>query len=67
MVPLRWFILVCTENSQAKIISREGVEEISCLKVDNYLVDISNKKGYTYRLRNGKGYPLEKYIFNFDF
>ena len=57
------FFLVCTESSQAKIISREGVEEISCLKGDNYLVDIRNTKGHTYGLRDGKWHPLEKNIF----
>ena len=43
--PSGGFFLVCTESSQAKIISREGVEEISCLKGDNYLVDIRKTKG----------------------
>ena len=52
--PSGGFFLACTENSQAKIISREGVEEISCLKGDNYLVDIRNTKGHTYGLRDGK-------------
>ena len=52
--PSGGFFLVCTESSQAKIISREGVEEISCLKGDNYLVDIRNTKGHTYGLRDGK-------------
>ena len=61
--PSGGFFLVCTENSQAKIISREGVEEISCLKGDNYLVDIRNTKGHTYGLRDGKWHPLEKNIF----
>ena len=50
--PSGGFFLVCTENSQAKVISREGVEEISCLKGDNYLVDIRNTKGHTYGLRD---------------
>ena len=61
--PSGGFFLVCTENSQAKVISREGVEEISCLKGDNYLVDIRNTKGHTYGLRDGKWHPLEKNIF----
>ena len=61
--PSGGFFLVCTESSQAKIISREGVEEISCLKGDNYLVDIRNTKGHTYGLRDGKWHPLEKNIF----
>lgn len=61
--PSGGFFLVCTENSQAKIISREGVEEISCLKGDNYLVDIRNTKGHTYGLRDGKWHPSEKNIF----
>jgi len=61
--PSGGFFLVCTESSQAKVISREGVEEISCLKGDNYLVDIRNTKGHTYGLRDGKWHPLEKNIF----
>ena len=61
--PSGGFFLVCTENSQAKIISREGVEEISCLKGDNYLVDIRNTKGHTYGIRDGKWHPLEKNLF----
>ena len=61
--PSGGFFLVCTENSQAKVISREGVEEICCLKGDNYLVDIRNTKGHTYGLRDGKWHPLEKNIF----
>ena len=61
--PSGGFFLVCTENSQAKVISREGVEEISCLKGDNYLVDIRNTKVHTYGLRDGKWHPLEKNIF----
>ena len=61
--PSGGFFLVCTESSQAKIISREGVEEICCLKGDNYLVDIRNTKGHTYGLRDGKWHPLEKNLF----
>ena len=58
-----WFFLVCEESSQAEIISRGGVEEINCLKGDNYLVEIRNKKGHTYGWRDGKWHPLEKNIF----
>ena len=61
--PSGGFFLVCTESSQAKVISREGVEEICCLKGDNYLVDIRNTKGHTYGLRDGKWHPLEKNLF----
>ena len=61
--PSGGFFLVCTESSQAKVISREGVEEISCLKGDNYLVDIKNTKGHTYGLRDGKWHPLERNLF----
>ena len=61
--PSGGFFLVCTESAQAKVISREGVEEISCLKGDNYLVDIRNTKGHTYGLRDGKWHPLEKNVF----
>ena len=61
--PSGGFFLVCTENSQAKVISREGVEEIGCLKGDNYLVDIKNTKGHTYGIRDGKWHPLERNIF----
>ena len=57
------FILVCSNDCQAKILNRNGGIEISCLKGDNYLIDINNTHGHTYPLTDGKFHPNLKNIF----
>lgn len=65
VVSLSWsctggFLLVCCGDCQAKILSRNGNNEISCLKGDSYLHDISNTKGHTFPLTDGKFHPTER-------
>ena len=57
------FLLVCSTDCQAKILSRNGENEISCVKGDLYLVDIKNTKGHTFPLTDGKFHPIEKNLF----
>ena len=57
------FILVCSNDCQAKILNRNGGVEITCIKGDNYLIDINNTHGHTYPLTDGKFHPNLKNIF----
>ena len=57
------FLLVCSTDCQAKILSRNGENEIACVKGDSYLVDIRNTKGHTFPLTDGKFHPVEKNLF----
>ena len=46
-----------------RLLSRNGENEISCLKGDSYLHDITNTKGHTFPLTDGKWHPIERNIF----
>lgn len=61
--PSGGFFLAATGDCQAKVYDRDGNYEIGCLKGDNYLHDISNTKGHTYPLTDGKWHPIERNIF----
>ena len=61
--PSGGFLLVCSGDCQAKVLSRNGENEISCLKGDSYLHDITNTKGHTFPLTDGKWHPIERNIF----
>jgi WD repeat-containing protein 70 len=61
--PTGGFFLSCTGDCQGRIYDRDGNFEIECLKGDNYLHDISNTKGHTYPLTDGKWHPMDKSMF----
>lgn len=61
--PTGGFFLACTGDCQAKVYDRDGNFEIECLKGDNYLHDISNTKGHTYPLTDGKWHPMDRNLF----
>ena len=58
--PTGGFFLACTGDCQGKVYDRDGNFEIECLKGDNYLHDISNTKGHTYPLTDGKWHPMDR-------
>lgn len=61
--PSGGFLLACTGDCQAKVLSPNGIKEISCLKGDSYLHDISNTKGHTFPLTDGKWHPNDRRYF----
>ena len=61
--PSGGFFLAATGDCQAKVFDRDGNFEIGCLKGDNYIHDITNTKGHTYTLTDGKWHPSERNIF----
>lgn len=68
IISLSWacsggFLLVCAGDCQAKVLGRNGENEINCLKGDSYLHDISNTKGHTFPLTDGKWHPSQKNLF----
>ncbi|XP_038202750.1 WD repeat-containing protein 70-like [Arvicola amphibius] len=50
-------ILVVSGSSQAKVIDRDGLEVMECIKGDQYIVDMANTKGHTAMLRTGSWHP----------
>ncbi|XP_041505278.1 WD repeat-containing protein 70-like [Microtus oregoni] len=50
-------ILVVSGNSQAKVIDRDGLEVMECIKGDQYIVDMANTKGHTAMLHTGSWHP----------
>eukprot|EP00123_Amoebidium_parasiticum_P010792 comp20325_c0_seq2/m.25574 comp20325_c0_seq2/g.25574 ORF comp20325_c0_seq2/g.25574 comp20325_c0_seq2/m.25574 type:complete len:469 (-) comp20325_c0_seq2:356-1762(-) len=56
-------ILVCAGNAQAKVISRDGQEQLECVKGDPYIMDMVNTKGHTGMLYGGCWHPRDKDVF----
>ncbi|CAO2629987.1 WD repeat-containing protein 70 [Lemmus lemmus] len=50
-------ILVVSGSSQAKVIDRDGLEVMECIKGDQYIVDMANTKGHTAMLHTGSWHP----------
>ncbi|XP_057622033.1 WD repeat-containing protein 70-like [Chionomys nivalis] len=50
-------ILVISGSSQAKVIDRDGLEVMECIKGDQYIVDMANTKGHTAMLHTGSWHP----------
>jgi WD40 repeat protein len=61
--PSGGFFMASTGDCHAKVFDRDGNFEISCLKGDSYLHDISHTKGHTYPLTDGKWHPIERNLF----
>lgn len=53
-------ILVACGNSQAKVLDRDGVEKLECVKGDQYINDMSRTKGHTAQLTSGVWHPYRK-------
>ncbi|KAK7829160.1 hypothetical protein U0070_012631 [Myodes glareolus] len=50
-------ILVVSGSSQAKVIDRDGLAVMECIKGDQYIVDMANTKGHTAMLHTGSWHP----------
>jgi WD40 repeat protein len=61
--PTGGYFLTATGDCQAKVFDRDGIYQIGCLKGDSYLHDISNTKGHTQPLTDGKWHPWDKRFF----
>ncbi|KAL9970616.1 hypothetical protein ACROYT_G023023 [Oculina patagonica] len=53
-------ILVAAGNAQAKVIDRDGIEVLECVKGDQYIVDMANTKGHVAMLNSACWNPKFK-------
>ncbi|XP_065834723.1 WD repeat-containing protein 70-like [Oscarella lobularis] len=53
-------ILIATGSAQAKVVTRDGLEVLECVKGDQYLTDMSNTKGHVAMLTGAHWHPKDK-------
>ncbi|KAJ7378457.1 WD repeat-containing protein 70 [Desmophyllum pertusum] len=53
-------ILIAAGNAQAKVIDRDGIDVLECVKGDQYIVDMANTKGHVAMLNNACWNPKVK-------
>jgi WD repeat-containing protein 70 len=56
-------LLVCCPNNQARVYSGDGVKEQTTVRGDMYLHDMSNTKGHTSSICDGKWSPRSEQLF----